>query len=97
MDLGAGGERSVQTGPARRDRADAQALLSALHGIGLLSARAQELAPALGEALRTLCDAAGFAAGHALVLSEGRLSSARVFYGVNENLRKACERPVFTP
>jgi PAS domain S-box-containing protein len=98
MDVGAGGERSVQVGPARRDRgADAQALLSALHGIALLSARAQELAPALGEALRTLCDAAGFAAGHALVLSEGRLSSARVFYGVNENLRKACERPVFAP
>ena len=98
MDVGAGDERSAQAGPARRDRgAEAQALLSALHGLALLCARAQELSAALGEALRTLCEAAGFAAGHALILSEGRLESARVFYGVSDKLREACERSLFAP
>ncbi len=75
---------------------DATTLLWALQRIAHLANQTADLRVALDEALRLLCEAGGFAAGHALLAgSAGRLISAGVFVGDHPQMREASRKIEF--
>lgn len=79
---------AVVTAAAAEDFSSA--LLAALHRIAQITAAPREPGVAARETLQILCEAAGFRAGHALVLHSGGLRSGGTFYGEGSALRDAC-------
>jgi len=97
MSVAGDGAASSRMREATERRPDSGELLSALQRIGVLVNQPMELTAALTESLALLCEAGGFAAGHALLLQAERLVSAGVFVGGDAQLREACSRATFGP